>query len=113
MRFSIFTTPTFNKELKRLAKKYPSIKSDLEKLSLKILEDPNTGVNLGQNFYKVRMAITSKGKGKSAGARVITYIKVTDTKIFLASIYDKSDKENISDKELRLLIEQISGEINN
>lgn len=106
MRFSIFTTPTFNKELKRLAKKYPSIKSDLEKLSLKILEDPTTGVNLGQNFYKVRMAITSKGKGKSAGARVITYIKVTDTKIFLASIYDKSDKENISDKELRLLIEQ-------
>lgn len=113
MRFSIFTTPTFNKELKRLAKKYPSIKSDIEKLSLKVLEDPTTGVNLGQNFYKVRMAITSKGKGKSAGARVITYIKVTDTKIFLASIYDKSDKENISDKELRLLIEQISGEINN
>lgn len=113
MRFSIFTTPTFNKELKRLAKKYPSIKSDLEKLSLKILEDPTTGVNLGQNFYKVRMAITSKGKGKSADARVITYIKVTDTKIFLASIYDKSDKENISDKELRLLIEQMSGEINN
>lgn len=113
MRFSIFTTPTFNKELKRLAKKYPSIKSDLEKLSLKILEDPTTGVNLGQNFYKVRMAITSKGKGKSAGARVITYFKVTDTKIFLASIYDKSDKENISDKELRLLIEQMSGEINN
>lgn len=113
MRFSIFTTPTFNKELKRLAKKYPSIKSDIEKLSLKVLEDPTTGVNLGQNFYKVRMAITSKGKGKSAGARVITYIKVTDTKIFLASIYDKSDKENISDKELRLLIEQMSGEINN
>ena len=57
MRFSIFTTPTFNKELKRLAKKYPSIKSDIEKLSLKVLEDPTTGVNLGQNFYKVRMAI--------------------------------------------------------
>lgn len=113
MRFSIFTTPTFNKELKRLAKKYPSIKSDLEKLSLKVLENPTTGVNLGQNFYKVRMAISSKGKGKSAGARVITHIKVTDTKIFLASIYDKSDKENISDKELRLLIEQMSGEINN
>lgn len=108
MSYSIYATPTFKKEFKQLAKKYPSLKSDLKKLSSELVDNPTSGIHLGQNFYKVRMAITSKGKGKSAGARIITNIKIIDTTIYLASIYDKSNRENISVKELQLLIHEIS-----
>ena len=59
------------------------------------------GIALGNDCYKIRMAITSKGKGKSGGARIITYVAVIQSNIFLLSIYDKSEAENISDKELK------------
>ncbi len=63
---------------------------------------------MGNNFYKIRLAITSKGKGKSGGARVITYIKITDETVFLTSIYDKSEKNTITDVELKQIFKDIS-----
>jgi hypothetical protein len=63
-------------------------------------ENPTLGESLGSNCFKVWMAISSKNKGKSGGARVITYVKIVDEIIFLISIYDKSDADTISDKEL-------------
>ena len=56
---------------------------------------------MGNDCYKIRMAISSKGKGKSGGARIITFVQIVETNIFLLSIYDKADAENISDKELK------------
>ena len=83
-----------------MAKNYPSLKSDLTQLIELLTSEPEQGKALGNNFYKIRLAITSKGKGKSGGARVITYLKITDTTVFLTSIYDKSEKSTITDKEL-------------
>ncbi|HEX7902591.1 MAG TPA: type II toxin-antitoxin system RelE/ParE family toxin [Chitinophagaceae bacterium] len=100
MSFNIIPTPPFQKELKQLAKKYPSLKNDMAVLAGKLQEDPQMGAALGNNCYKIRMAISSKGKGKSGGARLITFVQVTKTTIFLLSIYDKADAANISDKEL-------------
>ncbi|MCL4165465.1 UNVERIFIED_CONTAM: hypothetical protein GTU68_000936 [Idotea baltica] len=54
------------------------------------------------------MAIQSKGKGKSGGARVITYILVSEETVYLLSIYDKSELDNISDKELKDLLSYIN-----
>ena len=65
--------------------------------------NPFLGTDLGRHLRKVRMSITSKGKGKSGGARVITYTVIlaeTDTEIKLLTIYDKSERENLTDKEL-------------
>ena len=59
------------------------------------------GTPIGNNFYKIRLAIQSKGKGKSGGARVITFVQIINEKIFLIAIYDKSSLENITDKELQ------------
>lgn len=101
MSFNIVTTPPFEKELKQLAKKYPSVKKDVAHLAIKLLKEPKMGIALGNDCYKIRMAITSKGKGKSGGARVITFVQVIETTIFLLSIYDKADAANISDKELK------------
>lgn len=101
MSFSIIPTPPFEKELKQLVKKYPSLRKDIATLADKLLEEPKMGTSLGNDCYKIRIAISSKGRGKSGGARVITYVKIVATTIFLLSIYDKADAATISDKLLK------------
>ena len=100
MRFNIDTIPLFDKLTKRLIKKYPSLKSELATLNKSLANNPTQGTFLGNNFYKIRIAIESKGKGKSVGGRIISYIKVTANTVFLVYIYDKSEKRNVSGKEL-------------
>jgi len=106
MSFRISASPTFDKELKHLAKKYPSIKSDLIDFSKSLRENPFQGDKLGRDCYKVRMKITSKGKGKSGGSRVITCVKVVNEQIKLLTIYDKSERETISDSFLTQLLSE-------
>ncbi|EON74683.1 hypothetical protein ADIS_4794 [Lunatimonas lonarensis] len=65
------------------------------------------GMPLGNSCYKIRLAITSKGKGKSGGARVITHFYVADNTVFLLSIYDKSDQDTISDNQIKALLQLI------
>jgi mRNA-degrading endonuclease RelE of RelBE toxin-antitoxin system len=100
MNFKIVPTPEFERELKKLSKKYLSLKGDLLDLLVSLNSDPITGKALGNDVYKIRLAITSKNKGKSGGARVITYVKIIDEVIYLISIYDKSDTDTISDNEI-------------
>ena len=107
MSYSVAAIPNFRREIKKLSKKYPSIKSDFATLIESLEVNPMQGVSLGKNCYKIRMAITSKGKGKSGGARVITYIQVVQSTVYLLSIFDKSDKESISDDEIRVLLQSI------
>lgn len=101
MNFNVVTTPPFERELKSLLKKYPSVKKDLVELVAKLIKEPKMGTALGNDCYKIRMAITSKGKGKSGGARVITFVQIIETTIYLLSIYDKADTSNLSDKILK------------
>jgi hypothetical protein len=100
MNFKVYSIPLFDKQAKRLAKKYPSLKNDLAELIESLTTNPIQGKTIGNNFYKVRLQIASKGKGKSGGARVITFIKIIQTTVYLTSIYDKSEKSTISEKEL-------------
>ena len=82
-------------------------KLNLHSLIDLISKNPKSGTYLGNNCYKVRMAISSKGKGKSGGARVITFVKVVNEVVYLASIYDKSEKSDISVEELNSLFGEI------
>ena len=104
MSFNVIVTTGFAKHAKSIAKKHPSLKSDIDRLINSLEESPIQGEPLGRDCYKVRMAIASKGKGKSGGSRVITCVKVVFKTIYLLSIYDKSNKENISDRELDKLL---------
>ena len=104
MNFNVFVTDIFKKHVKSIAKKHSSLKSDLENLISSLEKNPIQGEPLGKDCFKIRMAITSKGKGKSGGSRVITCIKIIEQNVYLLSIYDKSVKENISDKELDELL---------
>ena len=106
MSYKIYITDAFEKELKKLSKKYPSLKSDFNRLINSLKEKPKQGKPLGKDCYKIRMAITSKRKGKSGGSRVISCLKITASSIFLLTLYDKSEKDSLSDKELDLLLKR-------
>jgi mRNA-degrading endonuclease RelE of RelBE toxin-antitoxin system len=111
MAYTIKSIPQFDREAKRLTKKYFSLKQELEDLYKELEKEPTSGIPLGDNVFKIRLAIASKGKGKSGGARVITYVVVDDETVLLLSIYDKSKKDTISDKEiLQLLISSMKAE---
>jgi len=107
MSYKVDTVATFRKEAKRLIKKYPSLKNELDELGRQLSSNPMIGSSLGNNCYKIRLAIASKGKGKSGGARVITHFYVTNNTVFLLSIYDKSEQEKISDSEIKELLKFI------
>ena len=109
MPFKIEATPEFLKEAKKLAKKYHSLKNDITVLAEQLVTNPTQGTPLGKDAYKIRLAITSKGKGKSGGARVITCVKIISTIVYLVSIYDKSVQGDISDKELKERINNLPG----
>ena len=87
------------------------MRQDIAGLLESLRREPQQGVDLGRGLHKVRMAISSKGKGKSGGARVITLtvlISETDTNIVLLTIYDKSECENLTDKELTDIVKKSS-----
>ena len=110
MNYRIILNNSFLKEAKRLAKKYYSFKEDLETLQNELKINPHSGVDLGNGLRKVRMAIKSKGRGKSHGARVITYILLiseNESEINLLTIYDKAERENISKKEIEEITKTI------
>lgn len=107
MSYSIKTIDVFERQAKRLIRKYPSLKSELIALINELKQEPEQGVAIGNGCYKVRISIASKGRGKSGGARIITNIIVTEKTVYLLSIYDKSEKENLTDKELQELLRHL------
>lgn len=107
MSYSVRNTKSFSRELKRLAKKFPSLKTEFIEVFSLLRENPSYGKPLGMGFFKIRLSIASKGKGKSGGARIITLVKVEKEVVYLTTIYDKSEKENISQKELDAILSQI------
>lgn len=100
MSYKMFTIAYFDKQLKRLIKKYPSLKSEFSSLIISLEIKPDSGTSIGNDCYKIRIAMASKGKGKSGGARIITYVQFINEAIYFLSIYDKSDQENINDKDI-------------
>jgi hypothetical protein len=107
MNYKVESIPLFDKQAKRLAKKYPSLKNDLTLLIKTLANEPEQGTALGNGFFKIRISIASKSKGKSGGARIITYVKIIATTVFLSSIYDKGEKSSISDKELQQIFKAL------
>ena len=111
MQVTIDYLDEFERGAKALKKKYPSFEKDYDTFLDELEKNPFAGESLGRHTYKHRMAIASKGRGKSGGARVITYnvqqIGTEEILITLMTIYDKSDIENVSDAYLKSLVQQI------
>ena len=107
MSYKVAAIDNFKREAKRLIKKYPSLHKELSELGKELAINPTAGTSLGNNCYKIRLSIGSKGKGKSGGARIITFVYVKVNTVFLISIYDKSERTNISTKELVNLLKEL------
>ena len=118
MKVSVRITRSFITAAKPLLKKYPSLSKDLLRLESELIRNPKTGTSLGHNAYKIRLKISSKSKGKSGGARVISLLETfligevinesEEIIVNLITIYDKSDTATNTDKELRDLIKSQS-----
>lgn len=107
MSYSVKSIVVFERQAKRLIKKYPSLKQEILTLIKSLAENSTQGVYIGNSCYKIRLAIASKQKGKSGGARVITHIIIQENIVYLFTIYDKAEKENLSNKELSELLRYI------
>jgi hypothetical protein len=107
MSYKVKSIAIFERQAKKLFKKYSSLKNELFSLIQLLKEDPTIGTSLGRNCYKIRLAIAAKGKGKSGGARVITHFIISEGNVYLLSIYDKSEKDNLTNQELVELLAQI------
>ncbi len=104
MSFQINFTPDFERQFKQLARKYKSLPNDLFLLVQLLRNNPEQGIPLGHHLYKIRLSINSKGKGKSGGARVITYLVHKERSVYFVSIYDKGQLDNLTkDQILQLL----------
>ncbi len=93
---------------KRLKKRHRSLEADFESLLLSLQVDPYQGVEIIEGLRKVRMNVTSKGRGKSGGARVIIRLRIVDDELQLIYIYDKADFENVSDSYLRDILKRMA-----
>lgn len=110
MNFEIIPTSGFARALKALSKKYRSIKQDVEEFSMSLQKNPLQGDELSPGIRKIRMAISSKGRGKSGGARIITYTVVIseyDGRIYLIDIYDKSDFSTVDVAIIKNLVTEL------
>ena len=108
MSYRVLSTSNFGKQVKQLVKKYPSLASDLKKLKLILEANPRTGISLGKDCYKVRIRISSKGKGKSGGGRVITYVKIKPQPINPLAISNKPEREKLTLKKLQTCLKLLS-----
>lgn len=107
MSYNIKTIPYFDRQAKRLSRKYRSFKTELSELLDSLEIDPTQGVALGNDCYKIRVAIKYKGKGKSGGARAVTHVIAVRKDVYLLTVFDKSEKDNITDKELQEFLKMI------
>ncbi|MBO0947743.1 type II toxin-antitoxin system RelE/ParE family toxin [Fibrella forsythiae] len=107
MSIEVIPILPFQRQAKRLIKKYPSLKKEILQLIERLQTEPTQGTSLGNDCYKIRLAIASKSKGKAGGARVITCVYSADSEVYLLSIYDKSERSSLNDSELKELISWI------
>ena len=100
MNLKIISLDSFGRDVKRLYKKYKQLSTDLKNLQDILKEDPKSGIELGKNCYKIRLANTSVPTGKSGGFRVIYYFLDKENHLYLMAMYSKSELENISEDKI-------------
>jgi mRNA-degrading endonuclease RelE of RelBE toxin-antitoxin system len=106
MNLSIKTLSCFEKDVKKLFKKYKQLANDLKVLNKELLENPKSGIELGSGCYKIRLANSSMPTGKSGGFRIIYYYIDSDNNLYLMSIYSKNELENIDEKIILQILKE-------
>jgi mRNA-degrading endonuclease RelE of RelBE toxin-antitoxin system len=55
MSFNVKTISVFERQAKRLMKKFPSLKKEIQELIKELKEEPEKGTSIGHNCYKIRL----------------------------------------------------------
>jgi len=106
----VYRTSIFDADYKRFSKKFVSLPLEIQQLEEILVKQPDTGISLGGGIYKVRIACETKGKGKSGGFRIITYLvdeRLDGTDIYLITMYDKAEESSIKTSQLKKIIRKI------
>jgi len=103
----VVLTAFFKRRFKELKKRHRSLDADVLALVDTLEKRPVQGTPIGKDCYKIRLAIASKGSGKSGGGRVITYVRLLQGKVYLLTIYDKTDQGTLTTKELLELLKGV------
>ena len=103
--YSVIPARSFERDAKKLLKKYASLRDELIDLGDELAKNPTLGIPLGKDCYKIKIGIKSKGKGSRGGARVITYVITENEEVILLTIYDKKVKPNLTLNELEKLLQ--------
>lgn len=104
----VVLTDFFKRRFKELKKRHRSLDADVLALVDALEKQPVQGTPIGKDCYKIRLAISSKGTGKSGGGRVITYVRLLQGKVYMLTIYDKTDRDSLTTKELLELLEGVA-----
>ena len=106
MNLKIVSTDEFEKDVKKLFKKYRSIPKDLKVVKDTLLQNPKAGISLSNHTYKLRVSNSSTNSGKSGGFRVIYYFLDSQGNIYLLKIYSKSDLSTVSDEKILEILKE-------
>jgi mRNA-degrading endonuclease RelE of RelBE toxin-antitoxin system len=107
MNYEVIAIDKFKKDAKRLVKKYPSLRQEIILLGEQLALNPTLGIPIGNDCYKIRLSIGSKGRGKSGGARVVTFVFFKKAEVYLLSVYDKSEKETLPSVEIFEIVSRL------
>ena len=94
----------YKKAVKSLSKKFKHIESDIEAFLYAVNSKNDLGIEIKSNIFKARVANSDKNRGKSAGYRLITYLKLIDEELHLIYVYDKGSIENLTEDEIDEII---------
>ncbi|WP_457743855.1 type II toxin-antitoxin system RelE/ParE family toxin [Sulfurimonas sp.] len=106
MNLKIKTLGSFDRDVKRLYKKYKQLPKDLKILNVELLENPKAGIELGNGCYKIRLANSSIPTGKSGGFRIIYYHIDINENVYLMTMFSKNELENIDDKIILKILKE-------
>lgn len=107
MNYKVIVTEIFSKNIKQLKKKYRKIKDDFEKCIDLLEKEPFAGTFLGNDLYKLRLKSSDISRGKSGGFRIIYYLVTEDKKLYLLTIYSKSEMETISMDRISKILDEL------
>ena len=109
MTSRVETTSRFNRESRRLIRKYRYLKDEQNLLKSQLQQGDRPGVRIagtGYDIKKVRLPNRSASRGKSGGFRVI-YQDKSGVLVLLLLIYSKTERSDIPDDVIRRLITEL------
>ena len=106
-KLEILEHTLYEKAFKKLSKKYKNIDKDVDAFLSSIRSREDLGTELKSNVYKVRIANSSKNKGKSTGYRLLSYVALVKNELHLLYIYDKGSIGNLTESEVDAMIASV------